>query len=340
MTGESDPRDAELARLERENVKLRKINRALMGRVERSMDYQGNGFALFQAAIGLENKVRERTLALLNALEDLEAAKAAEEAARVDAEQANRSKTRFLAAIGHDLLQPLNAARVFASALAERRLSPDNRHMAHSVLLALDSVDEMLAALLDISKLDAGVQPVEIADFRLSDLFSHLAEETRILAGRKSLDLRILPSSKPVRSDPHLLGRIVRNYLGNAVRYTAPGGRVLVGCRRHEAGLLIGVWDTGIGIAPDKLDEIFEEFHRLDAGTDTGAGKGMGLGLAIVKRIARMLDHPMIVESKPGRGSLFGVVVPLADVGAVPDEEPIETPGAGAFGGRAHRHRR
>lgn len=249
---------------------------------------------LVEAKESLERRVEERTHAL--------------RAAKAAADEANLSKTRFLAAASHDLLQPLNAARVFASALSERRLAPANRNLVHSTLAALDSVDELLTVLLDISKLDAGVQPVQVADVALAPLFATLAEEYAMLATAKGLRLRILPTTLAVRSDPRLLGRILRNYLTNALRYTPAGGRILLGCRRVGGDVMVGVWDTGVGIPADKLDEIFEEFRRLHPKTDTA--RGMGLGLAIVRRIARMLDHELVVRSQLGKGSLFGLRMP------------------------------
>jgi CheY-like chemotaxis protein len=176
----------------------------------------------------------------------------------------------------------------------------------------MDSLDEILASLLDLSKLETGGQRVAIGEVDLTDLFAHLAGEYGLVAERKGLSLRFLPPRARLRSDPHLLGRILRNFLSNAVRYTESGGRILVGARRTGAGLLVGVWDTGIGVPPDKLEEIFEEFHRLEAGKSHHQ-RGMGLGLSIVRSIGRMLNHPLVVRSTFGRGSLFGIVVPLAD---------------------------
>lgn len=261
---------------------------------------------LVEAKENLERRVAERTRAL--------------RAAKAAADEANLSKTRFLAAASHDLLQPLSAARVFASVLAERRLAPRNHALAHSTLAALDSVDELLTALLDISKLDAGVQAVQVGDFALSGVFSTLADEYTMVATAKSLNLRILPTGLAVRSDPRLLGRILRNYLSNAIRYTEPGGGIVMGCRHSGNEALVGVWDNGPGIPADKLDEIFEEFRRLHPKAD--GERGMGLGLAIVRRIARVLGHELVVRSRPGRGSLFGLRMPVV---ACPPPEAATT---------------
>jgi signal transduction histidine kinase/CheY-like chemotaxis protein len=252
--------------------------------------------ALREANETLERRVEERTAEL--------------RAAKAEAEQVNLSKTKFFAAASHDLLQPLAAARVFASALSERRVSPANRELVRNALAALDSVDELLTALLDISKLDAGVVPPLPCSFTLGDVLTAVGDEYRMIAGRKGLPLRVFPSSAVVRSDPLLLSRILRNLVSNAIRYTPRGG-ILVGAMRHQQGMLVGVWDTGIGIATEQQSEIFEEFRRLPQVRDRN-DRGMGLGLAIVERISRMLGHRLVVRSIPGRGSLFGIVLPLS----------------------------
>jgi two-component system, sensor histidine kinase len=259
---------------------------------------------LRQAKEQLELRVEERT-------RELQAINSQLGVAKHQAEQANLSKTRFLAAASHDLLQPLNAARLFGSLLASRRLAPANRELVRNSLTALDTIDEILTALLDISKLDAGALPVTMADFAVADLFAGLAEQCGLLAERKGLRLTFAASSLWVRSDPRLLARILHNYVANAIRYTPTGGRALVGCRRRAGRVLLGVWDTGPGVPEDKLDEIFEEFRRLDGGTEQRE-KGIGLGLAIVQRMASLLDHPIVVRSTVGAGSLFGVELPRA----------------------------
>lgn len=258
--------------------------------------------ALREAKETLEFRVEERTAALMRLNEELRAAKA-------EAEQANLSKTKFLAAASHDLLQPLNAARVFAGALQERRLSGPNREMLNNVTAALEAVDELLSALLEISRLDAGVLTTDLRDVAIADLMATLAGEHAPLAQARGLSLRTVTSGAVVHTDPALLSRVLRNFLSNALRYTTTG-RILLGCRRRRDGLFIGVWDTGIGIPADKQREIFEEFRRLRANPDRRGDNGVGLGLAIVERIARRLGHPIIVQSEPGRGSAFGILVP------------------------------
>lgn len=304
--------DERLRTLQNENAKLRKINQVLMDRVERSVDMQGNDFALFETAIVLEAKVRERTAALERALGELERSNALLRAAKAEADAANRSKTRFLAAAGHDLLQPLNAARLFVSALAESKLSAADLRLIESIDASFDSFEGLLRDLLDISRLDAGVLTPEIDNLSAGMLLGTLAAEFEPLARRQGIDLRVVPSRSVVRSDKNLLGRILRNFLSNALRYTERG-RVLLGCRRTPRGLSIEVHDTGPGIPNDRLDAIFDEFRRFDDGR--GRGPGYGLGLAIVRRAARILDHRIEVTSKVNIGARFAVIVPHGTLG-------------------------
>ena len=267
---------------------------------------------LQKANESLERRVAERTAALT--------------AAKAEAEQANSSKTRFLAATSHDLLQPLHAARLFTSALADKRQDP----LAEKIDASLRSVETLLGALLDVSKLDGGaVQPKPTA-LRIDTLLTALDEEFTAIASERALSFRMVRSSAGVRSDPALLRRILQNFLSNAMRYTRRGG-VVVGCRRRGATLRIEVWDTGPGIPADNFAEIFQEFQRLEP-NDADGEKGLGLGLAIVDRIAKMLGHPVTVRSWPGRGSCFSVTVPVVEVPPIAAPEP--SPGRNlGFGG-------
>jgi signal transduction histidine kinase len=264
--------------------------------------------ALQEANEGLEKRVEARTVELIRANAEILAAKA-------EAEMMNLSKTKFFAAANHDLLQPLAAARVFASALSERRLSAHNRELVRHALSALDSVDDMLTALLDIAKLDAGVMPPAPCSFSVREVMLRVGEEYKLIAARQKLRLRVFAGDAVITSDPRLLARILRNLVSNALRYTSTGG-VLIGHRRVPEGLLVGVWDTGIGVAADQQEEIFEEFRRLPQASDRSY-RGAGLGLSIVRRVSRMLGHRMVVRSYPGRGSLFGIVVPISQAPAV-----------------------
>ncbi|HYP57678.1 MAG TPA: hybrid sensor histidine kinase/response regulator [Beijerinckia sp.] len=313
--GESLP--ADVAELHAEIAKLRKINRVLMDRVENDMNAQGgNAFTLFQAAITLENKVAERTAELTELTRQLmhqisvrRAAENALQAAKAEAERANLSKTRFLAAASHDLNQPLNVARLFLGMLAEEVATPHTHELVDGVEAALDTVNDLLRALLDISRLDAGVWPVEMTDFDVGPVFDKLRREYGPQAEAAGLELVVVPSSATVRSDRVLLERVLRNLVSNALRYTERG-RILIGCRRQNGHLRFEVWDTGIGIPGHSLSRIFEEFQQLGEGP-TGQEKGLGLGLAIVQRIAYLLDTTIEVASTPGHGSMFSLLQPL-----------------------------
>ncbi|WP_083280393.1 hybrid sensor histidine kinase/response regulator NahK/ErcS' [Pseudomonas citronellolis] len=270
--------------------------------------------ALHQAYQNLEQRVRERTAELTSLNDQLKReidersqVEARLREAKREAEQANLSKTKFLAAVSHDLLQPLNAARLFTSALQERGGGDGLvRNISHS----LEDVENLLGTLVDISKLDAGVIKPDIAPFEVGELLGNLAAEYRQIAASEGLRLDYVACDAQVRSDLQLLARILRNLLSNAIRYT-PAGRVLLGCRRRRQSLWIEVWDTGMGIPADKLGEIFQEFKRGDT-QRSHQDRGLGLGLAIVEKIARMLGHRIQVGSVPGKGSRFAVEVPLA----------------------------
>jgi histidine kinase len=231
--------------------------------------------------------------------------------AKSEAERANRYKTRFVAAAVHDLLQPLNAARMFISALRDRLDGENLRRLADSVEGALSAQDEILSSLLDISRLESGTLEVRQRDLALGPLLDSLAREIGVLAEAKGLRFRYRPTQVVVRTDEALLRRIVQNFLSNALRYTARGS-LLLGVRREGEDVRIEVWDTGPGIPEAQHALIFEEFRRLDTGGDLQE-RGAGLGLAIVDRIARLLGHRVSLRSWPGRGSVFSVRVPRGD---------------------------
>lgn len=235
------------------------------------------------------------------------------EQAKLEAEQANFSKTQFLAAASHDLMQPLNAASLFASALAQKTASTDLQDLSENVVLSLNAADALINSMLEASRLDAGVVAPKLEVFLLSELFEQLDREFTALARQKGLTFCVVPTGKAVFSDPHLLRRILQNFLSNAVRYTRRG-RVLLGCRRRGNVLRIEVWDTGPGIPLDKRREIFQEFRRLKTPEYDQAEKGLGLGLAIAERISRLLNHPITLRSWLRRGSVFSVEVPMGDI--------------------------
>jgi signal transduction histidine kinase/CheY-like chemotaxis protein len=255
--------------------------------------------ALSRANETLEARVMERTLELEDAL--------------AHAERANASRSRFVAAASHDLLQPLSAAKLFISSITGEGLDKGAQVALEKAQNALMSVEGILDALLDISKLESGKAAVSVGAVQLDRLLRTLADEFAPMAAAKGLRLRVVPCGAVVESDPAYLRRILQNLIGNAIRYTAQG-RVLVGARRRGAGVRLEVWDTGPGIPEEAQDDIFKEFHRLNA--RASASEGMGLGLAIVERACALLGHPLGLRSEVGRGTCFLVQVPLSDAGA------------------------
>lgn len=273
--------------------------------------------ALREATQTLEQRVAERTDALKAAL-------AAQQAAQQAAEAANQSKTRFIAAASHDLLQPLHAARLFMSALQEQgNLGARERRLADQAEAGLRATEELLDGLLDISRLDSGVLQAQLQPVALGPLLRALEAQFAPIAAARGLKLRVRSSVAWVHSDPRLLRRILQNLLANAVRYTQRGG-VLLGVRRRSGGeqLELLVADTGPGIVAAHRQLIFEEFRRLERPSDEGH-QGLGLGLAIVHRLARLLGHPLKLSSEPGRGSIFSVLAPSC-AAAVADAVPAE----------------
>ena len=229
-----------------------------------------------------------------------------------EAEDAQQSRTRFLAAVSHDLLQPLNAARLFTSALRETDEAAEQGRLAERVDASLRAAEDLLDGLLDISRLDAGALRPEIADFDVNELLRELASQHSPIAASRKLQLRVRapPVALMVRTDRRLLRRALQNFLANALRYTRHGG-VLIAARLRDGAVELQVWDTGPGISPHHLEQIFDEFRRFDH--PGRSERGLGLGLSICQRIARTLDHPLRVRARVGAGSVFSITVPFGD---------------------------
>lgn len=266
----------------------------------------------------LEQRVAARTDELLEANRNLQQQIAQREQveqelrdARDAAEAANRSKDKYLAAASHDLLQPLNAARLLVSTLRERNLPSVEQVLVERTHQALEGAEDLLTDLLDISRLDQAAVKPDVALYRLDELFAPLVSEFQSVALAAGLNLRARTGHYAIRTDLRLVTRILRNFLSNACRYTDEGC-ILLGARRRGDRLRLEVWDTGRGIAADRLDAIFLEFNQLDVGRASDR-KGVGLGLAIVERIAEILGYPVAVRSWPGRGSMFSIEVPISD---------------------------
>ena len=315
--------NGEATDLDRRIQKLTKINSALMQRVERSMDQQANAFSLFQTAIGLENQIRARTEELKSALSNLERANADLKSARDAAERANRFKTRFFTAVGHDLLQPLHAARLTLGELTDTEQNPSNERLATSISRALTTIEDLLASILDISKLEAGVFVPSYQPVALGDMFEQLAANIDPIIRKKGLALKWRPTMATVVSDPLMLRRVLQNLLANATNYTSAGGLLLT-ARRRANMMRIEVWDTGPGISLAERDRIFEEFQRGTA-SELAGGTGFGLGLSIVKRMSEALNHPLEFCSRVGHGTMFAVSAAYAGETSNPSRFAAET---------------
>ena len=250
--------------------------------------------ALSRANETLEARVMERTLELEDAL--------------ANAERANASRSRFVAAASHDLLQPLSAAKLFISSIDDTVIDPTAQEALKKAQNALVSVEDILDALLDISKLESGRAAMSVGEVQLGPLLRRLEEEFTAIAAAKGLGFSVRPLDLSVVSDPAYLRRILQNLIGNAIRYTDQG-RVLVAARMRGGMVRLEVWDTGPGIPEEEQDNIFKEFHRLNA--RASASEGMGLGLAIVERACGLLGHPLGLSSRLGKGTCFMMQVPI-----------------------------
>ncbi|WP_026374598.1 PAS domain-containing hybrid sensor histidine kinase/response regulator [Aestuariibacter salexigens] len=254
--------------------------------------------ALQRAKDELEQRVEQRTAELNESNQMLAQAKQ-------QAEAASASKTRFLAAAGHDLMQPFNAATLFAGMLAQKTRQSELQALSDGLQTSLNSAEELLSMLLDMTKLESGVLQANMQHFPLNDVLASLVEEFSVIASQNQLSLHFVPTSVWVNSDRKLLRRIVQNLLSNAIRYTQTG-HILLGVRRRKRYAEVWVADTGPGIAKSQQQEIFKEFHQLG---HEGNENGLGLGLTIVERISHLLDHPIALRSELGRGTLFTVSI-------------------------------
>ena len=255
----------------------------------------------------IELKVRSQQL-----LVQLRSEKTAAEAARRDAEVANRAKTQFFAAASHDLRQPLHALGLFAEALRSRSQDEQVAHLVNSINSSVDALEGLFSELLDITKIDTGGVEAQAKHFGLQDVFRKLKLHFEPTAFEKGLDLRFRGGKYHAYADPLLVERVLRNLLSNAIRYTNDGS-VLVSARRRGGKLLLQVWDTGVGIREREQEHIFEEFYQVPdqaAVLDPHQRKGLGLGLAIVKRLAGLMDAPLTLRSRPGHGTVFTLEVP------------------------------
>lgn len=230
--------------------------------------------------------------------------------AREEAERANEAKSRFLAAASHDLRQPFQAMRLFRAALSPFLAAPKAEAIVTKLDEAMTAGEQLLKTLLDISTLEAGIVAPKPIPISAADLVARLAREFHPQVAAHGLTLKVHAWHAIVTTDPVLLERVLRNLLHNAVRYT-PAGGILIGARRRGDRLVFQVWDTGIGIAPDQQEKVFEDFYQVgNPGRDRSCG--LGLGLSVVARTARLLDHPINLQSRYGRGSVFSISVPLA----------------------------
>ncbi len=274
----------------------------------------------------LERRVMERTAELTRANEKLteeyeKKARVEEELRRAkeQAEKAVSSKTRFLAAASHDLLQPINAAKLLISTLLETSRGSEMHAMVERLEGSFRSTEQLLHLLLDISRLESAapdtVSPLVV---NLTAMMNSIHADQSLVAEQKNVRLKMVPCSVLVRSDPVYLLRSIQNLVVNAIQYTQPGGRVLVGCRRRAGRVVLEVWDTGIGIPKRDQQRVFEEFARADG---EKLASGVGLGLSVVERACRLLGHKLSVKSKPGVGSVFRI-----ELETVVDAQPVNEP--------------
>jgi two-component system, sensor histidine kinase len=298
------PSDAEAVR--REDERVISTGESLVT-IEQPLRLSAGGTIIEKFKMPLRSESGE-IMGVLCIARDVTEQKRAEESLLTDklaAEHESREKTSFLAAASHDLRQPIQAVALFAKLLDNRVVEPSSKNLVRLIQQSVMSLANLLEAVIQLSKLDAGVIEPNIGPMPLGDLLGRLAGEFTPQAAEKGLDLIVVNTGMEVCSDPMLLERVLRNLISNAIRYTERG-RVLIGCRRRGAAVSVEVWDTGIGIPPDQFGDIFREFHRSHKKSHR-AIEGFGIGLAVVDRLTTLLGHRIEVSSKPGRGTVFRI---------------------------------
>lgn len=279
------------------------------GQLHERVPLSGGG-SLRRLAAGVNEMAERLADAHLLMTRRIEEATAELRQRKEEAERSDLAKSRFLAAASHDLRQPMHALALFSSELSLHPLNPDAQRLAKKIESSVEAMAELLDSLLNISRLDAGLLKPDVCEFPLQVVLMRIVEGQRASAEARRLRLKLSPTCRWVRSDPVLLERILSNLVSNAIHYT-PAGTVLIACRRRGEQLRIEVRDSGIGIAAEAHELIFQEFIQLD-NAERSRDKGMGLGLAIVRRLAALLGHDLDLISAPGRGSVFAVTLPLA----------------------------
>lgn len=282
---------------------------------------------LEEAKHHLEDRVAQRTAELTELNETLQKENRLRAKMEGELKAVHASKSRFLAAASHDLLQPVNAARLFVSSLLEKVKKPDlqaddMRHDLKYLDAALGSTEQLISTLREISRLSSGREQARRENFDIHQILGPLASEAQVLADEAGLEFCWVPTHQWVYTDPHLLRRVAQNFISNALRYTKKG-KVLLGCRRKQQHLVIEVWDTGPGIDARDREKIFEEFERLPG--HVNGNQGLGLGLSIVKSISDLLGHGIHLDSWPGSGSVFRITVPLGTKQAVATRRVVDT---------------
>lgn len=308
--------------------KLRKINKVLIDRVERSIDQQGDGFTLFETAINLESQIERRTSELTATLARLNRTNHELETAKNLAEKSNLYKSQVLAAASHDVLQPLNAAQLLVSSLSSLQSDDEGQRLCCHIERSLDSMTELLNSLLYMSRLDAGAEQPEWQSVSLLTMFESIESDFQPIAQAKSIELRVRHNNLFVHSDPVMLRRIVQNIVSNAIEHTDIGG-VLISANRvgDRVGDLvhIRVADTGCGIDDGNIESIFNEFYRGTHSRTSDQQHSAGLGLAIVARMVETLNHSIAVNSKLEQGSCFRLSLLAAES---KDSSTAQTPTA------------